>query len=69
MVKEAIDAYMQGELWPKAKRCAAEMEPRYFFIISYHYLLLKRSNSFQNFVTKFQNQKFRLNFDSDVSVK
>ena len=27
MVKEAIDVYIQGELWPKAKRCAAEMAP------------------------------------------
>ena len=33
MVKEAIDVYIQGELWPKAKRCAAEMAPKwvYFF--------------------------------------
>ncbi|XP_027053913.1 intraflagellar transport protein 172 homolog [Pocillopora damicornis] len=29
MVKEAIDVYIQGELWPKAKRCAAEMAPKY----------------------------------------
>ena len=28
MVKEAIDVYIQGELWPKAKRCAAEMAPK-----------------------------------------
>ena len=29
MVKEAIDVYIQGELWPKAKRCAAEMAPKW----------------------------------------
>ncbi|XP_048583111.1 intraflagellar transport protein 172 homolog [Nematostella vectensis] len=29
MIKEAIDMYIEGELWPKAKRCAAEMAPRY----------------------------------------
>jgi len=29
MVKEAIDVYIQGELWPKAKRCASEMAPKY----------------------------------------
>ncbi|XP_067026551.1 intraflagellar transport protein 172 homolog [Acropora muricata] len=29
MVKEAIDVYIQGELWPKAERCAAEMAPKY----------------------------------------
>lgn len=33
MVKEAIDVYIQGELWPKAKRCAAEMAPKYVTIL------------------------------------
>lgn len=33
MVKEAIDVYIQGELWPKAKRCAAEMAPKYVAIL------------------------------------
>jgi len=33
MVKEAIDVYIQGELWPKAKRCAAEMAPKYVAIV------------------------------------
>ena len=33
MVKEAIDVYIQGELWPKAKRCAAEMAPKYVNIL------------------------------------
>lgn len=33
MVKEAIDVYIQGELWPKAKRCAAEMAPKYVALL------------------------------------
>lgn len=28
MIKDAIDMYIEGELWPKAKQCAAEMAPR-----------------------------------------
>lgn len=40
MVKEAIDVYIQGELWPKAKRCAAEMAPKYVNLIVFYFNLL-----------------------------
>lgn len=29
MVKEAIDMFIEGELWDKAKKCASDMAPRY----------------------------------------
>ena len=28
MVKEAIDMFIDGELWAKAKKCAADMAPK-----------------------------------------
>ena len=28
MVKEAIDMFIVGELWAKAKKCAADMAPK-----------------------------------------
>lgn len=40
MVKEAIDVFIQGELWPKAKRCAAEMAPKYVTILILNLLYL-----------------------------
>lgn len=30
MIKEAIDAFIVGEEWNKAKKVAKELEPRYF---------------------------------------
>jgi hypothetical protein len=34
MVKEAIDMFIEGELWTKAKKCAADMAPKYVYIIA-----------------------------------
>ena len=32
MVKEAIDMFIEGELWTKAKKCAADMAPKYVLV-------------------------------------
>jgi hypothetical protein len=36
MVKEAIDMFIEGELWTKAKKCAADMAPKYVYIATYN---------------------------------
>ena len=35
MYKEAIDAFIAGEEWSKAKKVAKELEPRYIGILLY----------------------------------
>ncbi|XP_048371540.1 intraflagellar transport protein 172 homolog [Sphaerodactylus townsendi] len=37
MIKEAIDAFMDGEEWNKAKRVAKELDPRYEEYVDEHY--------------------------------
>ncbi|XP_059516265.1 intraflagellar transport protein 172 homolog [Myotis daubentonii] len=37
LVKEAIDAFMEGEEWNKAKRVAKELDPRYEDYVDQHY--------------------------------
>ncbi|XP_062822761.1 intraflagellar transport protein 172 homolog isoform X1 [Anolis carolinensis] len=37
LIKEAIDAFMEGEEWNKAKRVARELEPRYEEYVDQHY--------------------------------
>lgn len=37
LVKEAIDAFIEGEEWNKAKRVAKELDPRYEDYVDQHY--------------------------------
>nr|XP_020664000.1 intraflagellar transport protein 172 homolog [Pogona vitticeps] len=37
LIKEAIDAFMEGEEWNKAKRVAKELDPRYEEYVDQHY--------------------------------
>ncbi|KAJ7341442.1 hypothetical protein JRQ81_005540 [Phrynocephalus forsythii] len=37
LIKEAIDAFMEGEEWNKAKRVAKELDPRYEDYVDQHY--------------------------------
>jgi len=37
LIKEAIDAFIEGEEWNKAKRVAKELDPRYEDYVDQHY--------------------------------
>ena len=48
MVKEAIDAFIAGEEWGKAKKVARELEPRYLQTVSTIDSIVSENSYFSN---------------------
>ena len=48
MVKEAIDAFIAGEEWGKAKKVARELEPRYLQTVATINSLYPENSNFSN---------------------